>query len=782
MGYSDFLSRKRISVLPSGFDPGDVGGGLYDFQRDLVRWACRRGKAALFTMTGTGKTAMQLAWAEAVRAESGRPVLILAPLAVAQQTVREGKRIGIEVKHCRTGADMGFGVNITNYEMLHAFSPDGLGGIVLDECFPPDTPIDVFSIDGSLELRYIKDIRTDDLIYNAQGEDHVKAVYKRRINRAIHIRVNGRSITCSENHPFFTLYGWRSAQDLRSGDFIMATGTAVRLVRNGIQTEEQWPENAAVLRDILLSEMADACARTQEQSAQRSCREEKRISEVEMVQERQSYCDQGIGADQAIKSNAVSGGSEKDIIEIEADEAQTFRAWGQWTRDDLASAGNEGCIIRQLDCGICYITGETATRFSNMLQSGFRQSRFENSHRDRRAVPLQGQGQEERQQIGFFRVESTAVLEQGHPELEKYRDAEGHIYFYDIKAERHPSFSVGGMLVHNSSIIKSLDGRTRNDLIAFSRDIPYKLPCSATPSPNDYMELGNHAEFLGVMSYAEMLATFFTHDGGETSKWRLKGHAKGKFWEWLASWSAFMVKPSDLGYPDDGFDLPPLNTYQHVVESRVTEGTLFASEARGLQERQAARRESIDKRVEKCAEIVIESGRVFEEQWVVWCDLNAEQDALAKLFGKLGVSIYGSLSSDEKERRLDIWLNKEVPILITKPSIFGYGLNLQQCHNTVFVGLSDSFESIFQATRRFHRYGQTEPVSRHLIISGAEGSVLSNINRKEHEFMRMIGEMVSLTAGAVKRNIRSLVRESEAYSAETEMRIPAWLKSEKQQA
>ncbi len=462
MGYNDFLDRKRISVLPSGFDPGDVGGGLYDFQRDLVRWACRRGKAALFTMTGTGKTAMQLAWAEAVRAESGRPVLILAPLAVAQQTVREGKRMGIGVKHCRTGAGMGFGVNITNYEMLHAFSPDGLGGIVLDE----------------------------------------------------------------------------------------------------------------------------------------------------------------------------------------------------------------------------------------------------------------------------------------------------------------------------SSIIKALDGKTRKDLIAFSRDIPYKLPCSATPSPNDYMELGNHAEFLGVMSHAEMLATFFTHDGGETSKWRLKGHAEGKFWEWLASWSAFMVKPSDLGYSDDGFDLPPLNTYQHVVESHVTEGTLFVLEARGLQERQAARRESIDKRVEKCVEIV-ESGRVFEEQWVVWCDLNAEQDALAKFFGKLGVSIYGSLSSDEKERRLDMWLNKEVPILITKPSIFGYGLNLQQCHNTVFVGLSDSFESIFQATRRFYRYGQTEPVDRHLIISGAEGSVLSNINRKEHEFMRMIGEMVSLTAGAVKRNIRSLVRESEAYTAETEMRIPAWLKSEK---
>lgn len=650
--YESFLKSKLIRSVPAGFDVSadELNTGLYPFQNDLCRWGLKRGKAALFSMTGTGKTPMQSVWGDAVSQYDGHgAVLMLAPLAVSKQTAKQmGEKFNIDIRPCRDRKDIGPGLNITNYEMMHHFSPDGLAGIVLDE----------------------------------------------------------------------------------------------------------------------------------------------------------------------------------------------------------------------------------------------------------------------------------------------------------------------------SSIIKAFNGKTRTQIIDFSRDIPFRLACTATPSPNDYMELGNHAEFLGIMSYTEMLATFFIHDGGDTSKWRLKGHAEKAFWEWLASWGVFLTKPSDLGYSDEGFDLPPLNTFQHVVESGATEGALFAFEARGLQERQAARRESLQARVNKCAEIVfssligsfcaklaektggnhgleqkicgepegergirprvqvetddsrdckrpgeaqgihegvccsesgkvqadtgtaaeskcsqkgeicpgcsipgiaenngkaisgkqpshqesaenqeiqsdgiaisvddgcteremcnmwlqrhyenkllscggslpcfkgcpraalhelqhgagkiqrlartlIESGRVLEEQWVVWCDLNIEQETLAKIFGPLCVSVTGSDSTEKKEDLLDIWLDKKVPILISKPSIFGFGLNLQQCHNTVFVGLSDSFEAVFQATKRFHRHGQLSPVNRHLVISQAEGSVLSNIQRKEREFETMIANMVEHTKKISMENIKSLKAEKIEYMPTQDIQFPEWLK------
>jgi hypothetical protein len=162
----------------------------------------------------------------------------------------------------------------------------------------------------------------------------------------------------------------------------------------------------------------------------------------------------------------------------------------------------------------------------------------------------------------------------------------------------------GGIVLDESSIIKNQTGKMRAAITQFAKNIPYRLACTATPAPNDFMELGTHAEFLGIMSFTEMLATFFVHDGGDTSKWRLKGHAKDTFWQWLASWSVFLTKPSDLGYSDEGFILPQLHTHQHVVESEAQEGALFAFEVRVLQERQGARRESLERRVAKCVEIV----------------------------------------------------------------------------------------------------------------------------------------------------------------------------------
>lgn len=458
MDYQEFLRQKLITVMPTGFDCGELPPMLYEYQKDLVRWACKRGKAALFTMTGTGKTFMQVSWADQVHKFTGGNVLILAPLAVAKQTVHEAEKIGIHVHYCRHAVDVCKGINITNYEMLHHFDDCEFSGIVLDE----------------------------------------------------------------------------------------------------------------------------------------------------------------------------------------------------------------------------------------------------------------------------------------------------------------------------SSILKAFTGKIRSQIIDRARFIPYRLACTATPAPNDYMELGNHAEFLGIMSYTEMLATYFVHDGGETSKWRLKGHAESKFFGWMASWGVFLTKPSDLGYSDEGFDLPPLNTFQHIVESEAPEGALFAFEARGLQERQAARRESIGRRAEKCAEIINQSAKPF----LVWCDLNAEADELKKLIPE-AIEIRGSDRDDLKESRMLDFAAGKIPVLISKPSICGMGLNFQACCNTAYMGLSDSFEAIFQSTRRFWRHGQKNEVNRHLIISEAEGSVLANVNRKESEFMAMITEMVKHTQKISIDNIKSLHSEKIEYKAETSIIIPSWLKEER---
>ena len=457
MNYQEFLKSKLITSMPSGFevDKLSLPSNLYPYQRDLVRWACKRGKAALFTMTGTGKTAMQVSWADSVVRHTGGKVLVLAPLAVAKQTVHEAEKFGITVNYCRHESDIKTGINITNYEMLKHFESCEFSGIVLDE----------------------------------------------------------------------------------------------------------------------------------------------------------------------------------------------------------------------------------------------------------------------------------------------------------------------------SGIIKDVTGKLRNSIIDIAKNIPYRLACSATPAPNDYTELGNHAELLGICSYREMLTTYFVNDIKCAEGWRLKRHAADMFFKWIASWGVFLTKPSDLGYSDEGFVLPELLTMQHTVESGPTEGALFAFEVRGLQERQAARRESMQRRIKKCVDIVNNS----EKPFLIWCDMNAESEGIVKSING-AVQITGSDKPEYKEKTIMDFAAGKIDVLVSKPSIIGRGMNLQVCSNIAFLGLSDSFEAIFQATKRFHRHGQKKEVHRHIIISEAEGPVILNVQRKEREFMNMINSMVKYTANISKQNIYNLIKEQSEYSAINKIIIPKWLK------
>ena len=447
MEYTKFLEKKRIKTLSSGFEAKDVNLKLFPFQQTIVKWALKKGRCAIFADTGLGKTPMQLEWANQVFKQTKGNILILAPLCVSQQTVREGRKFDIDVQYCRRHEDIKKGINITNYEMLDNFNLEQFEGIVLDE----------------------------------------------------------------------------------------------------------------------------------------------------------------------------------------------------------------------------------------------------------------------------------------------------------------------------SSILKYQQGKIRTRIIRACERVPFRLSCTATPSPNDYMELGSQSEFLGVMSAVEMLSMFFIHDGGETSKWRLKGHGAAKFWEWMAGWAVVLKKPSDLGYYDTGFDLPPLSMLEHKVDCDAPEGFLFPEIAKGLLDRNRARKDSVNERVEKCAEIVNNS----KEQWLIWCHLNEESEKLANRINQ-SEDIKGSDSIEKKEKTTMDFINGDLRVLISKPSISGFGLNLQHVHNMCFVGLSDSWEQYYQAVRRCYRFGQKKEVNVHVICAETEGAVLENIKRKEKQADNMSTSMIKHMRKVMQNEIHGTTRENSPYLTDCE--------------
>lgn len=487
----------------------------------------------------------------------------------------------------------------------------------------------------------------------------------------------------------------------------------------------------------------------------------------------------------------------------------------------------------------------------------------------------------------------------------------------------------GGVVLDESGCIKHHDAKTFRALTEAYRDTPFKLPATATPAPNDWTELGTHAEFLGICTRAEMLAEFFIHDGGDTSVWRLKGHARAIFWRWVASWGAMIRKPSDLGFDDGAYNLPPLTIHEHTVDSAAPlNGMLFAMEAQTLSERRDARRGSLDARTTACFQEVItswgnqdpgtgpiitlstksdaaqisarpmqdtrphemrlpsaakkrptrksceptiapttpqtssdtkkeapnstcestastrpssseclkdkedsaayarsprnqiecstsittmqlalsegssathaisrsaasrtspihpglngkpEQSHTLLEPWIIWVELNAEQDALELAFGDLAFSVRGANTTEEKEAGLAGWLAGERPVMLSKPSILGYGINMQMCKNMAFVGVTDSFEAYYQSVRRVWRFGQKRPVDVHLFSSSQEGAVAANLKRKERDAKEMAESMSTETHDAVfVEVIGEARRETNAHDARKRVTVPSFLEA-----
>lgn len=332
------------------------------------------------------------------------------------------------------------------------------------------------------------------------------------------------------------------------------------------------------------------------------------------------------------------------------------------------------------------------------------------------------------------------------------------------KLDRFVAKEFVGVALDESSILKSYSGKVRTAIIQNFHEVPYKLACTATPAPNDYMELGNHSEFCGVMTRAEMLSMFFVHDGGQTSKWRLKGHAEDVFWQWLATFSVFIDNPRNIGYDMEGFDLPKLNVKEIVVD-----GDSPVSETLSLSERRQARKDSLEFRCGKAAELVNNS----DEQWLVWCDLNDESSRLHELISE-SVEVKGSDKPDHKSESMLAFSDGRIKALVTKPSIAGFGMNWQNCHNMIFTGLSDSYEQYYQAVRRCWRFGQERPVNVYIIISQKEGCVKENIERKQSDFLKMQKEMTELTKEITKKELRSTCRISTPYEPNVKMKLPEW--------
>ena len=348
----------------------------------------------------------------------------------------------------------------------------------------------------------------------------------------------------------------------------------------------------------------------------------------------------------------------------------------------------------------------------------------------------------------------------------------GHVIVANYERLHYFSSSdFGGVVCDESSVLKSFAGERRGEITAFMRQVPYRLLQTATAAPNDYIELGTSSEALGYMGHMDMLNRFFKNDlnnsaqgrmRGEVIKWRLKGHAETPFWRWVCSWARAIRRPSDLGFNDDGFLLPPLHEVEHLVEANsLADGMLFALPAVGLKEQREERRRTVQERCQTVADLVNHTGQPA----LVWCHLNEEGDVLQSLIPD-AVQVAGSDSDDRKEDRLEAFADGRARVLITKPKIGAWGLNYQHCNHVTFFP-SHSFEQYYQAVRRCWRFGQKRAVKVDIVTTEGERGVMRNLQRKSDQadamFSRLVAEMNN--ALAIER----------ANNMNTQVEVPSWL-------
>ncbi len=361
------------------------------------------------------------------------------------------------------------------------------------------------------------------------------------------------------------------------------------------------------------------------------------------------------------------------------------------------------------------------------------------------------------------RVVLFAPIAVGSQTKEQAKELEIDLSNIDIfnyeKIDKVDFSAYSGIALDEGSILKNNEGVYRNKLIDFCKDIPYKSVWTATPSPNDPMEIGNYSEFLDVMPRNEMLAMYFVHDGGETSKWRLKGHCENLFWEWVSSWAIMFQKPADIGFNQDGYDLPPLNFVEYQIKvPKKDDGTIFGQMAVSATNFNEELRRTQDLRIAKVLDIVNQSP---DESFLIWIKHNAEGELLRKLIPD-AIEVAGSDTDEWKEKKLLGFAKGEFKILITKSKIAGMGMNYQNCNNQIFASPDFSFEAVFQNIRRSWRFGQTKPVNAHIITTDTMVNVVESLKRKERDFEFMQEQMTA----AVNKNLIKKEKKKRMYQKE----------------
>lgn len=371
-------------------------------------------------------------------------------------------------------------------------------------------------------------------------------------------------------------------------------------------------------------------------------------------------------------------------------------------------------------------------------------------------TPLAVAHQTEREAIKFGIVAKVVAS------AEEVRGPGIYITNYE-KLDAFDPAAFSGVVLDESSVLKNYTGKTRILLTKAFENTPYRLCCTATPSPNDYTEFGQHASFLGICSPMQMLATFFINDTFNTGDWRLKKHAEAEFWKWLASWAACIAKPSDIGYSDDGYILPALNMRTEIVDTDVVNERgedLFRIATLSATTMHREMRLTSDDRSRRVASIVNPS----KETWIVWCNTNDEADKLVELIPD-AVEIRGSDTSKQKEQKIEQFIMGRARVLISKPSICGMGLNLQFCFNVAFVGLSYSFEDFYQALRRSYRFGQTREVNAVIVQASAEGAIIQSIRRKIEQHQTMQENMKIAAKAFTENRIKELTKNTDITHA-----------------
>ena len=347
-----------------------------------------------------------------------------------------------------------------------------------------------------------------------------------------------------------------------------------------------------------------------------------------------------------------------------------------------------------------------------------------------------------------------AIIEQTKKEADKFGIDSKYFDITNYDQLKNIDVSIySGVVLDESSILKGRDGKTSSLILELFKSTPYKLCCTATPSPNDHMELGQHSEFLGGMSYLEMLAMFFVHDGGETSKWRLRKHAKDSFWKYVSSWSIAIDNPVTLGFNGDGYTLPEIEYIEHIIPVENLSQTLFGDVAVSATELHKDLNRSFDLRITKTLQLV----NNIENQCIIWGLKNSETDTLSKLLDN-SINVQGSDAPEYKAKYLNGFSDNEFKNLITKTSIASFGMNYQQCSDMIFMSYDFKFEAFYQAVRRCYRFGQKKKVKVHILIPESQTNVRTTILDKEKQHFERIREMALYSAETNYKTAKSKVK------------------------